>query len=128
MSKVSEKESDYPNNPITEWARKQSIMWYGVGLLPRLRRLSNAELKRAMHEAEAHAQHEPSYLAGAIPCFAVPTLFGERRITGMHVIAVLVFGFWVFYGETPEMAAGLMGDWEQTIMQALTLAPKDVQR
>lgn len=105
------------SNPM--W--KTAIMWYGVGMLPKLRAMTREQLMAVMKQAEEHSLMNPLHLMGPKPQFDVP-LWSLKQLTGAQCVALLVFGLWVIQGEREDMAAGLMSDWGETIRLAIMLA------
>ena len=45
-------------------------------------------------------------------------LWGAAMI-GTEIVALVVFGLWVYVGEDERLAGGLMGDWGELIKAAL---------
>lgn len=105
-------------NPESE-SMKIAVMWYGVGMLPMLRKASREQLICIMKEADKHNMAEPLWMCPK-PQFMVPC-WSEQPLTGCQVIALMVFGLWVSCEESEELASGLMNYWGDYIKTAVTL-------
>lgn len=92
----------------------QAVMWYGVGMLPRLRELSWEKRQQVMLEASEHSYREPLHFCQQAQ-FIVPS-WGDKKLSGGQVCALMVFGLWVQMGEREEMCSGLVHDWPEIRM------------
>jgi hypothetical protein len=97
-----------------------AVMYHGVAMLPKLRRMSAKELMIVMHEAEEHSAHAPLHLCDGEKRFTVNS-WSDSPLSGAQVIALLVYGLWVSVGENEELASGLLSDWSE-IKLAVALA------
>lgn len=106
-------------------AWRASILWHGVSMLPRLRALQPRELLALMQQADAHFERGP-LTTGSDRRYPMPG--DPEGMTGAQLTAVLVFGLWVYLGEDERAAAGLLGDWGETIRLACVLRPQATAR
>jgi hypothetical protein len=102
--------------PVAEYEGKeawhQAVMWHGVSMLPRLRRLSDEERLIVMRAAGEHNCSEPLWLFAGKRRFSIP-LWSDKPLSGAEVAALMVFGLWVQCGEDEGMAGQLVGDWPE---------------
>lgn len=102
---------------------KIAVMWYGAGILPRLRAMDREGLQRLTNKASQLSQECPLHLIHA-PEFEILELDSEK-LTGGQVIAVMVFGLYVLCGENDKMAGALLESWPEIKMaKALVDGPK----
>lgn len=97
-----------------------AVMYHGVSMLPRLRKMNPQELMRVMKEADNYSAHNPLHLCAAEKRFSVNS-WSDKPLSGAQVIALLVYGLWVSVGENEERASGLLSDWSE-IKLAVALA------
>lgn len=110
-------------NTETAGAWRSAVLLHGVAILPRLRSLPGKELLALMQQADTHLDAVPVWETGSRR-FSMP-LWDEYGMTGAQLTALLVFGLWVYIGESEHAAGGLMSDWSAVIKSALVLAPKE---
>lgn len=101
-----------------------AVMYYGAGMLHRLRLMTFDERKAVLHEAGEISARDPMYMCPS-PTFIVPS-WSAKKLTGGQVTALLVYGLWVQVGEDEGIASGLISDWPE-IKLACALAAQPSQ-
>lgn len=104
-------------------AWRLAIFWYGISMLPRLRKMTHAERAAVLREVGDHNLAEPLHLIHR-PFFVIPS-WSDRKLTGGQVTAPMIYGLWVHLGEDEGMASGLINDWPE-IKDACAMATKEV--
>jgi hypothetical protein len=108
------------NEMVAKEIYHQTVMWRGLGMLLRLRKMSDAERMKVMKEASELSLLEPVHIYFNDTKFKVES-WDSKPISGAQVIALLVFGMWVHTGEKEDAAAGLLADWPE-LRQAMDIA------
>lgn len=88
---------------------KTAVMWYGVSFLPRLRRFERGHLKRVLFEASDINQEHPVHLIHE-KRLVCPS-WSDKPLTGGEIIALMVFGLFVYMGEDETMCSPLLEAW-----------------
>jgi hypothetical protein len=97
-------------------AWRVAILTHGRQMLPRLRSMRPAELMSLMQSADTYLAQYPLHQTGSMT-FKMP-LWGVP-MTGAEIVALTVFGLWVWVGEVERLAGGLVDDWGELIKAAL---------
>jgi hypothetical protein len=88
-------------------AAKAAVCFYGVDLLPRLRALEREQLAALAREASEISCTTPLHMASG-----PHRLEGwEGELTGLQVVALMVFGLYVLQLENPDLCEPLMEAW-----------------
>lgn len=103
-------------------ALHMAVLWYGAGMLPRLRQMTSDERLKMLQQADKLNMHEPLHMHPARD-LEVP-LWSEQKLSGGQVIALIVFGLWVQCGEKEDVAGALLDEWPETRM-AMTLCQQE---
>lgn len=96
-----------------------AVMWFGVGMLPLLRRMPLERVQKIANEASDISVMTPLHLMGPDKQFVVPS-WNDEKLSGCQVITLMVFGLWVMCGEDKEAARPLYEKWP--IAEAVLLA------
>lgn len=97
-----------------------AVMFHGAAMLPRLRTMPREQVQKVAQEAGDISLGYPLHMAGR-KTFMVPS-WGEKELSGMQVVALMVFGLWVLCGEREEMCSALVESWP--IREAVLLCSK----
>ncbi len=97
-----------------------AVMWFGAGMLPRLRTISREQLQQVAEQAGEISLGYPLHMAGPAKQFLVPQWDATNKLSGCQVVALMVFGLWVLCNEDKEIAGGLYDSWP--IAEAVLLA------
>ena len=98
---------------------RMAVMWYGVGMLPRLRQLTQKTRMQIADELQTQSCAEPLHMIREAR-FSIPS-WGEQLLTGGQCIALMVFTLWVECCEDRELAGGLYDAWSMAIDGALKI-------
>jgi hypothetical protein len=92
----------------------EAVREAGRAMLPRLRALSLPDLHALVLAADAPLNQWPVYQTGERR-YAMP-LWDKRGMTGAELVALVVFGLWLYMGESEHMVGGsIVGDWGEVI-------------
>ena len=96
-------------------------MFHGAAMLPRLRSLPFNTLKKIGDELTQHNCDNPLWMQpyASDKRFNAPS-WGEEKLSGCQVIALMVFALWVAVGEKEDMASSLCETWP--IREAVIMA------
>jgi len=97
-----------------------AIMNYGADMLARFRQMDFDQRQKVLDEAVEISMREPLHFCHE-PQFTVPS-WGNQKLSGGQVAALMVFGLWVQCGEDEKAASGLIIDWGPEIKQACAVA------
>jgi hypothetical protein len=71
------------------------------------------DLKALILQADVYLESQPLYQTGARR-FYMPLWGGD--MTGAELIALVVLGLWLYYGESEQMVGGsIMSDWGEVL-------------
>jgi hypothetical protein len=97
----------------------QAVMWYGVGMLPALRRMTSSQRQKLLSEVRAVMMSNPVHMCREKQ-FLIPS-WSRGKLTGGQIAALAVYGLWVHVGEIEDLVRGLLGNWPE-IKDACALA------
>lgn len=106
---------------ISDPALYGSVMFHGAAMLPRLRGLSFDQLRTIADEAGVPCCEFPLWMQpyASEKRFLIPA-WGESKLSGCQLVALIVFTLWVMVGEREDMASSLCETWP--IKEAVAMA------